>query len=304
MTTIQQRTADSAAVVAGAVRRLPALPATVSRLVQMSSDPEATAADLSAVIALDPAMLAAILKLANSAYYGCSRTVSDLEAAVVLLGFDTVRDLALSLNVIAAVEPAGPTAFSTRDFWKHSFTAGCLARGLCRRLYRVLPGEHFVAGFLHDIGRLVMQQADAAAMRKVVAGATAGRDPAALEREQFGCDHAEAGAAAIRRWSLPERIAVAVGAHHGAGLAADPAMAELELVQIVHVADLLANRAGMTFTARRSRQRLCGPVRTALARRGIWLRRPQLARLTARVIADVEATAQVLGLGKPGPEEE
>ncbi len=286
-----------------AVGRLPALPGVVSRLVEISSDQNASAADLSQVVSLDPGLLTSILKLANSAYYGCSRTVSDLEAAIMLLGFDQVRDLALSLNVIAAIEPPGVSAFSTRDYWKHAFMAGSLARGFCRPLWRVYPGEHYVAGFLHDIGRLVLYLADPSAMREVVAGVNAGRDAQAEERRVYGCDHAEVGGMACHHWRLPDRITAAVAAHHGAGLAREPSLAEQELVQMVHVADLLANRAGLGFTARRPRHRLAPAIRLALARRGVWLRRSRLAPLVARTAAEVEATAQILAVGQPAASE-
>ena len=282
---------------------LPTLPAVVSRLVELSGDPDASAADLARVVELDPGLLTGILKLANSAYYGCSRTVSDLDAAVMLLGFDQVRDLALSLNVVAAVEPPGVTAFSTREFWKHAFMTGCLARGVCRPLWRIYPGEHYVAGFLHDIGRLVMYLADPAAMREVVATANAGGDTRAQERRFYGADHAEIGALACRHWRLPERIAASVASHHGDGLGQQPALAEQELVQIVHVADLLANHMGFGFTARRTRGRLAPAVRLALARRGVRLRRHVLGPLLARPAAEVEATAQILAVGQPAASE-
>ena len=285
------------------VGRLPALPGVVSRLVELSSDQNASAGDLSEVVSLDPGLLTSILKLANSAYYGCSRTVSDLEAAIMLLGFDQVRDLALSLNVIAAIEPPGVSAFSTREYWKHAFMAGSLTRGFCRPFWRVYPGEHYVAGFLHDIGRLVLYLADPAAMREVVAGVNGGRDALAEERRVYGCDHAEVGGLACRHWRLPDRITAAVAAHHGAGLAQEPALAEQELVQMVHVADLIANRAGLGFTARRPRHRLTPAVRLALARRGVWLRRSRLAPLVARTAAEVEATAQILAVGQPAASE-
>jgi HD-like signal output (HDOD) protein len=285
------------------VGRLPALPGVVSRLMEISSDQNASAADLSQVVSLDAGLLTSILKLANSAYYGCSRTVSDLEAAIMLLGFDQVRDLALSLNVIAAIEPPGVSAFSTRDYWKHAFMAGSLARGFCRPLWRVYPGEHYVAGFLHDIGRLVLYLADPSAMREVVAGVNAGRDALAEERRVYGCDHAEVGGLACRHWRLPDRITAAVAAHHGAGLAREPSLAEQELVQMVHVADLLANRAGLGFTARRPRHRLAPAIRLALVRRGVWLRRSRLAPLVARTAAEVEATAQILAVGQPAVSE-
>ncbi len=301
---IADRTAGSAGIVA-AVHRLPALPVVVSRLVEISSSPDATATDLSEVIALDPALLTGILKLANSAYYGQSRTVSDVEAAVMLLGFDQVRDLALSLDLIASVEPPGAVSFSTRDYWKHAFMTGGLARLLCRQLYGVYPGEHYVSGFLHDIGRLVLHLADPRAMRAVVALATAGEDVLLAETRVFGCDHAEVGALACRRWHLPERIARSVACHHGAGLATEPALAEQELNQIVHVADLLANRSGLGFiSARRSRHKLASPYRLALGRRGIRLRRPFLADRLRRLAAEVEATAQILALGNPQGEQE
>lgn len=304
MTTATRGRQPSGQELVQTVGRLPALPMVVSRLVELASDPDATAANLSEVVALDPGLLTGILKLANSAYYGCSRTVSDLEAAILLLGFDHVRDLALSLNVIAAVEPPGVAAFSTREYWKHAFMTGSLARVMCRQLWRVYPGEHYVCGFLHDIGRLVLYLANPHAMREVVAAASAGRDAAAEERRLYGCDHAEVGGLACRHWRLPERLAVAVEAHHGAGFDAHPALAEQELIQIVHVADLLANRAGMSFTARRSRHRLAPAVRLALGRRNVQLRRSVLARFVPRIAADVEATAQILALGQGRSERE
>jgi putative nucleotidyltransferase with HDIG domain len=290
--------------VVAAIGRLPALPVVVSRLVEISAAPDATAADLSEVIELDTALLTAILKLANSAYYGQSRTVSDIEAAVMLLGFDQVRDLALSLDLIAAVEPDGPVSFSTRDYWKHAFMVGSLARTLCRRLYGVIPGEHYVSGFLHDIGRLVLHLVDPQGMREVVAAVTAGEAAGAVERRVFGCDHAEVGALACRRWHLPERVAAATACHHGDGLDADPTLAERDLNQIVHVADLFANRAGLGFiSARRSRHKLASPFREAIGRRGIRLRRAILAETVHRLAVEVEATAQILALGQPQAEQ-
>ena len=218
---------------------LPTLPLVASRLLESIADPDAaTSEEIGAVIALDPALTARTLKLANSDFYGFPRKVGTVELAVVVLGADTIRDLVLGAAVFQTLDPTWKTL---TGLWSHSLACGVAARALADRCRYRLDAEAFAAGMLHDIGKVVLRQTCPERYEAAVALVREqGISMVEAERGVLGSDHAEVGGWLAERWGLPGDLVEAIAYHHR------PEQARLnpELTSIVHIADSLAGRTG------------------------------------------------------------
>lgn len=198
------------------VEDLPALPLIVSQVIRLTEDPDSTAADLNAVISCDQALTAKVLRLANSAYYGFPRRVGTVTEAVVLLGFNTIRNLVLAASVSNVLQREAPGYQLARgDLWWHSLTSAMAARLLARKVRFRAAEEAFVAGLLHDIGKLILSQYVDQAYQELLERVTQGGLPF-MEAEQdiLGFDHAQAGGLVAEKWNLPETLVEAISCHH------------------------------------------------------------------------------------------
>src|ERR1035437_3936527 len=130
---------------------LPTLPDVVAKVMQIVSNPLTTAGDLNQVISLDQALTFKVLRLANSAYYGFPKEITTITQSVTILGFNTIRNLALSVSVhkmLFADREKG--LFNYRDFWKHCVAVGVCSRVLARRVGYKSEENAFTVGLLHD----------------------------------------------------------------------------------------------------------------------------------------------------------
>jgi putative nucleotidyltransferase with HDIG domain len=219
--------------VIGQVGDLPAMPETVAEVLQLTDDPGAVMSDVSEAIAKDPAFSAKILRVSNSPYYGMKQHVSTLKLALVILGVREIRNIALGVSVFESLQNDKTDALLASDFWGHSFMVAALCKKLGARLELGLQGEDFIAGLLHDIGKMVLsrqlgdaywniyekvQQADNILLYDV-------------EEKALGFSHADAAAALAERWNLPKGLEDAIWWHHREGSelekASDPQLAAL-----------------------------------------------------------------------------
>jgi len=218
---------------------LPTLPRVASRLLESIADPgAATSEEIGEVIALDPALTARTLKLANSDFYGFPRKVGSVDLAVVVLGADTIRDLVLGASVFQTLDP---TWRLLTGLWSHSLACGVAARAMANRCRYRLEAGAFAAGMLHDIGKVALRQADPERYEAAMAHVRAqGISMVEAERGVLGSDHAEVGGWLAERWGLPGDLVEAIACHHR------PEQARLnpELTSLVHIADWLAGRTG------------------------------------------------------------
>ena len=222
--------------VIGRIDSLPTLPTVVARINQLIDDPTASAGDINEVISHDLALSAKILKLVNSAFYGFPRRISSMTHAVVILGFNTVRNIALSAFVFDAFDTRA-LPFGHRNFWIHSVGVGVAADALAVRAGMPLSDDAFVGGLLHDVGKVVMHQYLAADFAAVLA--RVGReDITFLEAEiaEGRPGHAEVGALLMENWKLPERLVAILRYHHRPAEAPD---AHRQIAAVAHVADVL-----------------------------------------------------------------
>jgi len=224
---------------------LVSLPEVFMRIREVLSDPGSTVEEAAAVISKDPSLTAKLLKLVNSAFYARTLRVSGglppgpvdtLSRAVMLLGLNQLSTLAMGVSVMPLFKDIPAGCIDMRQFWRHSIGVGLVAKLLAVRLSDPSPERFFVAGLLHDIGRLVLfKQTPEAAGAAMAAASASGRHLVAVERELLGFDHAELGGMLLRKWRFPESLEQAVWRHHA------PATAEAPLeASIVCVADAVA----------------------------------------------------------------
>lgn len=217
---------------------LPTLPLVASRLLEAIADPETYSEEIARIVALDPALTARTLRLANSDFYGFPRKVGSVDLAVVVLGATTVRDLVLSAAVFQTI---GANGAHLTALWNHSMATGVAARALADRAGYRLAGEAYAAGVLHDIGKVVLRQSFPDRFEGILALAREQKLPIAeAERGVLGSDHAEVGGWLAERWGLPADLVEAIACHHRP----ERAVVNPELVQLTHVANALAERMG------------------------------------------------------------
>ncbi len=201
------------------------------------TSPRTSFEDLERAVSIDPALSAQVLKVANSPYFGVSRQIRDLRQALVLIGYEATRDLALALALLTlAQQESGPSS----ALYDHSLSAALCARLLADKACPQLAGEAFVAGLLHDlgklIGRLVHESAD-----EYPWAVQSDEASLALEQQACGFTHAELGAACLERWNLGESTCLAIRNHHRP--MADPVESEAGiLARVVHLANEVAHR--------------------------------------------------------------
>ena len=231
----------------GRIKTLPTLPIVVARLTKMLADPETSVKKVTQVLAEDQALTAKILKLANSAYYGFPGQIASVDHAVVMLGFGGVRDVALSASVINLFRSSPQEAedlrqlFAPDRFWEHSIAAGVACRLLARLRKLADPEEAFVAGLLHDIGKLIMCEHLSGEFLDVLRDCHEhGRVFVAAEADR-GLSHAALGRLLIEEWKLPERISEPVGFHHQLR----PRRPTAALAAAVQFADIFARARGV-----------------------------------------------------------
>lgn len=226
------------------VKSLPSVPTLYTELLRQLKAPEASMDDVARIIASDTAMTAKVLQLANSAFFGVRQHMVDPKDAVFYLGFDTVKGLALTVRVFSAFAGSGCPRFSVSSLAQHSVLTGTLARKLAQAIH--LPDQAiedaFMAGLLHDIGKLVLVDALPGKYDQALRMAAAGSAPCwEAEQKVFGTSHAEIGTYLLWIWGLPGAVVEAVAYHHAPGRC--PAQRASPLTA-VHVANRLAHRRG------------------------------------------------------------
>ena len=233
------------------IRNLKTLPVIVLRIQEMAADVGSSANQLAEVVAQDQATSAKVLNLANSAFYGFSRKISTIRQAVVVLGFDTIRSLALSVAVYDTFsEPSGVVSFDREAFWMHSIGCGTASRLISKEMELRDGGTYFSAGLLHDLGKMILDMHFGDQYRDVVAQiAASGRPAWHVEQELLDIDHSEVGGLLAQQWKFPEVLVNPISFHH------DPLSAHSEFLRatlVVHLGDILARRAdiGMGHEAR------------------------------------------------------
>ena len=200
------------------IDELPTLPTVVPKLLNLMESTTSDASGITDAISRDPALTSKILKVANSAYYGFPQGIADLERAMVLLGFNMVKSLALSIGVLRSLpEGKKSSCFSQKELWFHSVAVATVVKELNKRFGQGDDHEYlFIVGLLHDIGMVVLSQFFSELFEQALEEA---HDLKKIEfylaeRKVIGFDHGEVGAMLLERWRFPEVISNPIAVHH------------------------------------------------------------------------------------------
>jgi putative nucleotidyltransferase with HDIG domain len=196
------------------VGQLPLMPGLALLLVRSVHDESLSAAELGRHIADDAGLAAQLLRLVNSPFYGFSRRIGTVSDTIAVLGFNLVRRI-VTAAVLQRPQPSLlPDGPATRAFWRHQLLSAVLARFAHTQLGDEGGEQAYMAGLLHDIGRLAMHACRPPADGLLVPSHSVGEEALVQEeRARLGFDHAEAGAALLRAWQLPDLLVQAVWQH-------------------------------------------------------------------------------------------
>ncbi len=229
---------------------LPPMPAAASRVLAMVGDPRTDVADLAEAVGSDVALSARVLKLANSAFYGFPRQVTTLREAIIVLGMRTVKELVLTAwSYDLGNRPLPGYALEGGDLWRHSLLCAGACRLLAKRLDLPNPEEAYVAGLLHDFGKLVLAQFVGQEYQDLLEKVEEhGLSFVEAERQILGVDHAQLGGQLALKWNLPLHLAEAIANHHQPSqpiLGSGPPGQVARLTALVHVADAVVLMLGV-----------------------------------------------------------
>ncbi|MBI3854155.1 MAG: HDOD domain-containing protein [Planctomycetes bacterium] len=195
---------------------LPSLPAAAIQALSVADDPSSTASDLLRVIMSDPPLAAKVLRVANSVHFHRGHDVSDLQTAIVRLGFSNVRNLLMGVAVMRSFNPffAG-SPYTREEFWVHSIAVGVTASRLSGRSEQLCASSSFVMGLLHDIGKLVLGRSARDRFAQSIQLSLGGKIPLfEAERLRLGCDHAAVSGELLAAWKFPRELVEPVRWHH------------------------------------------------------------------------------------------
>jgi HD-like signal output (HDOD) protein len=230
------------------ISHIATLPEVTMKIIQLVEDPDSTANDLNKVISNDPALGARILKVVNSAFYGLPGQIGSINRAIVLLGLNAVKNIAIAAS-LAKLFRGGKIAnnFDARDLWSHSIASATGTKLLAKHAGLGLPDEAFLAGLIHNIGIMVEIQARRPKFVEVMEKLEANPDLKLREAEQeiLGATHEQFGTALCKLWKFPQSFQYVTGFHHNP---MDLNEKNRMLTGLVHIADILAAKLELGFS--------------------------------------------------------
>jgi HD-like signal output (HDOD) protein len=232
------------------IARMPSLSTTVLKVLETCNDPNASAYDLKKVISLDPVLTGRVLKLINSAYYSLGCQVSSLTRAIILLGINNVKNLALSFSILDNFKDKRTgRSFSSDEFWTHSLAVGVGAKSLAamKQFPSSACEKFFIAGLLHDLGKLPLQSQLPAEYCRLYEFARRHEDQLYnSEIRHLGFDHCTVGGMIARKWRLNLSLVDSLSHHHHPDESAEKNRDFVSIVSLANqwVKDLNIGNAG------------------------------------------------------------
>ncbi len=228
------------------ISHIATLPEVTLKIIKLVEDPDSTAQDLNKIISNDPALGARILKVVNSAFYGLPGQIGSINRAIVLLGLNAVKNIAIAAS-LAKLFRGGKIAqnFDARDLWTHSIATATTTRMLGHKIGLGLPDEAFLAGLIHDIGIMVEVQARRSKFVEALEATDRGLSFREAEAQLIGATHEQFGYELCKVWKFPTNLQHVAGYHHRP---LDLPEINRGMTALVHVADFITRDLKLGFT--------------------------------------------------------
>lgn len=226
---------------AAAVKDLPALPEVVTELIATMEQSDVDLGSVARKLGRDQALTGKVLRLANSPFFGLQGRIGTVHDAITVLGLRAVRSLVVACGVQSALQPPLIRGFDAHEFWNHAFESAVAARTLAHPMIAT-PDAAFLAGLLHDVGKLAISVLDPEGTERLAAYAH--EYDCCWHCAEVNCDmaeHAHVGAALASRWNFPESLCEAIWAHH------TPSLGCQRLAAVIHVADIIVYAMSAVF---------------------------------------------------------
>jgi len=251
MSITQQQRQSSVESALKEISHIATLPEVTLRIIELVEDPSSTAQDLHDVISNDPALCTRILKVVNSSFYGLPGQVASINRAIVMLGLNAVKNIAIAASLAKLFRGGDLTPFfGAKDLWEHSNAVAIGSKLIADKLGLGLSDEAYLAGLIHDIGIMVEMQYDRSDLIDAIDRCDVGvngvpaRGLIECEDEVFGANHTDFGYGLCKKWKFPEPFAAAAGFHHAPMSSTEGSR---KIVMIVHAADVIAARLDQGF---------------------------------------------------------
>ncbi|MHB8951048.1 MAG: HDOD domain-containing protein [Rhodoferax sp.] len=227
---------------AAAVDGMPAFPKSVQKILELTRDVNCSPKDLVQVIDKDPVVTVKVLRVVNSAYYSLPKQITSINHAVVYLGFNTIKNLALSIAAIGMLPASNAAGFDGAQYLIHSLSTAAIAKQLALRLDDADPMDCFIAGLLHDFGKVVFAQFMPAEFRQALETSQGNESSLHLAlRELIGADHAVVGAMLVEKWRFPAELVETIRCQYG------PEVKDTPMIACVFAANQISKRLEFGF---------------------------------------------------------
>ncbi len=227
------------------VDNVPAFPASVHKILDLTSSADCSPKELVKIIEYDPILTIKVLKLVNSAYFGLSREVTSVGHAVVYVGINTIKNVAISVATAGVLPKENKAGLDMDEFWLHSLTVGVIGRLLAKKhmVLQTQQANYFVAGLLHDIGEVLFAHFTPDDYQPVVQAKQKVSAPLyKIEKKILGVTHSQLGGMVAERWQLPPDLIKAIRNHHRIDSLPEACDLEIAISCANHISHYLKDR--------------------------------------------------------------
>lgn len=204
------------------LKEVPAMPNVIKHALDVMKDPESSTKELARIISYDQSLSTKVLTLVNSAYYGFSQQVTSIGRAISLIGMLKAKNIILTVAMRPMLINQGD-----KELWKHSITAAVGSEFMAKYTKVMDPDDAFVIGFLHDLGKIVLNLKDPALYQRVKDAVSRGAKIVDAEQHYFGVDHCQMGSLLAKQWQLPLMINNVIKYHHSPNASSMPVQCSL-----------------------------------------------------------------------------
>lgn len=282
------------------VTKLPSLPVVAIKLLKLTRDDTSAAGDLVRLIETDPAITAKILRIVNSAAYGLPRKIASVKHAIVLLGFAAIRSLAMDVVLYdQLINQRGRHAFNRVHFWQHCLTVATLCRSLAKKLDYPDPEEAYIAGLLHDIGKIITETYGRVSYSDLLSQLDNHEGMLIdIEKKLIGLSHNDIGAFVCQQWGLPDNVVLALKLHHERFASLPLTSQQQMLIAMVSLADFVSWLLGVG-SAKIARNSILQPEVEEL----IPLKEINIQEMISEANREIKDIAEFYNFSLPTPEQ-